>query len=136
MEPKVSMSWFAVAQVLGLVVLGLGGWGPAGMWVGVGVLVTCVFLNALYLVQRRASGNMPPHFRKRRPEVVPRHRSQLDRCVALQWLAAALLGGGGAVLLDGLRATPMHHLGIAFEVLVIGWVVLWVGIYVSSAVEW
>lgn len=136
MEPKVAMSWFTVAEVVGLILLGLGGWGIAGMWVGVGISVSCVFLHALYRFQRRGAARMPEKFSARRTKVVPKHRVDLDKWVVGQWVTIGFVGGGGAALLEAADAQPFHDVGLAFEVLVIGWVVLWSGIYVSSAIDW
>jgi hypothetical protein len=135
-EPKVAMSWFTAAEVIGLILLGLGGWGAAGMWVGIGVAASCAFLHALYLFQRRGADRMPERFRRRRAQLVPKHRTDLEKWVIAQWVTMGVLGGGGAALLDAADVQPFHDIGLAFEVLVIGWVVLWSGIYVSSAIDW
>lgn len=130
------MSWFAAAEVVGLILLGLGGWGIAGMWVGVGVAASSALLHGLYRFQRRGSARMPEKFRARRTNDVPRHRTHLDGWVVCQWVTIGVLGGGGAALLEAADIRPFHDVGMAFEVLLIGWVVLWSGIYVSSAIDW
>ncbi len=131
------MTWFAVAEVFGLLLLALGGHPGAAFWAGVGVAAVSAFLHAVYLVQRRAAKRMPEQFKARRPEgLVPAHRRRLDHWVLGQWTAIALLGAGGAQLLDAVSATPFHDVGLVFDVLTIGWVVLWSGIYLSSLVDW
>jgi hypothetical protein len=136
MEPKVALSWFAAAEIAGLLVLGLGGWGIAGMWVGLGVAASCGFLHAVYLIQRRGAHRMAKTFRDRRTEPVPEHRTRLDKWVVGQWITIGVAGGGGAGLLEGAGITPFETGGVAFEVIVIGWVVLWSSVYVSSAIDW
>jgi hypothetical protein len=130
------MSWFAAAEVVGLILLGLGGWGTAGLSVGVGVAVSSVFLHMMYLFERRGAGRMPEKFQARRTMVVPKHRTYLDGWVIGQWVTIGILGGGGAFVLSAAHAEPFDQVGMAFEVLVIGWVVLWSGIYVSSTIDW
>lgn len=137
MEPKVSMSWFAVAEIIGLLLLALGGHGLAGLWTGVGITILSGFLCVAYLFQRRAARRMPEQFRSRRQNnLVPPHRRTLDRWVLAQWLAIAVIGGGGSVLVNQADWKPFHGVGLVFNVLVVGWVVLWSGIYLSSLIDW
>ncbi|HEV2999101.1 MAG TPA: hypothetical protein VGW75_00075 [Solirubrobacteraceae bacterium] len=120
-----------------MLLLALGGSGLAGMWVGVGVVgASCGFLHSVYLFQRRGARRMPEKFRERRPKLVPKHRADLDKWVLAQWVAIGVLGGVGAAVLDLADVRPFQDVGPAFEVLVIGWVVLWSGVYLSSAIDW
>lgn len=137
MEPKVSMSWFMVADLIGVVLLGLGGHAVAGGWIAAGLVAVAAFLHAIYLFQRRAAKRMPETFRSRRPPgLVPEHRRVLDRWVLSQWLAAAVVGIGGSELLLRSGWDPFHSVGFVFTVLDVGWIVLWSGIYVSALVDW
>jgi hypothetical protein len=137
MEPKFSMSWFVFALVTGLLVLSLGGHPLAGVWTGVGVAVLVAALNGTYLVQRHAARQMPAKFLQRRPlEIVPRHRQTLDRWAVGQWVLLGLLGAGGSELVRAMSWHPLAHVGLVFTVLTVGWVVLWAGVYLSSAVDW
>jgi hypothetical protein len=137
MEPKVSMTWFMVADLVGVVLLGLGGHPVAGGWVAAGLVVVAAFLHTIYLVQRKAAKHMPETFRSRRPEgLIPDHRRRLDRWVLSQWLAIAVIGIGGSELLLHAGWEPFHRVGLVFNVLVIGWIVLWSGIYLSALVDW
>jgi hypothetical protein len=137
MEPKVSMSWFAVAEIIGLIMLALGGHALAGLWAGAGVAALAAFLHATYLFQRRAAAHMPERFRSRRQHgLVPRHRRKLDRWALGQWLGVGLIGGAGSALIHQPGWRPFHAVGFVFNVLIIGWVVLWAGIYLSSVVDW
>jgi hypothetical protein len=47
-----------------------------------------------------------------------------------------VLGAGGAELLRRTGWQPFDHVGLVFDVLTIGWVVLWSGVYLSSLVDW
>lgn len=137
MEPKVAMTWFAVAEVVGLLLLALGGWATAALWVGVGVAALSAFLHATYLIQRRAAKRMPKQFRERRgQQLVPLHRRRLDRWVLGQWVAIAVIGAGGAKLVALAGWKPLDDVGMVFYVLTVGWVVLWSGVYLSSVVDW
>ncbi len=137
MEPKVSMSWFVVADLIGVVLLGLGGHPIAGGWVAAGLAAVAGFLHSVYLVQRRAAKHMPETFRNRRPEgLVPDHRRRLDRWVLAQWLAIAVIGIGSSEVLLHAVWHPFHRVGLVFNVLVVGWVVLWSGVYASALVDW
>jgi hypothetical protein len=136
MEPKLAMSWFAAADVVGLTLLGLGGWGTTGMWVGGCVAASAAFLHAVYLFQRRGAKRMPEQFRGRRSALVPKHRADLDKWVVAQWVAIGVLGGGGAALLEAVEMAPFEDGAMAFEVIVVGSVVLWSGIYLSSTIDW
>jgi hypothetical protein len=137
MEPKISMTWFAAAEVIGLVLLALGGHGLAGLWTGAGVAALAALLCVAYLFQRKAAERMPEQFRSRRTYgLVPPHRRRLDRWVLAQWLGIALVGGAGSDLLREVGWEPFHAVGFVFNVLVIGWVVLWSGVYLSSLVDW
>lgn len=130
------MSWFAAAQVTGLLLMALANYASAGMWVAIGVGVIALFLHATYLVQRRGAQHMPAQFRSRRAQAVPAHRLALDRWVLAQWIAIAVVGGGGAALLGALGVHPFDGVGLVLDVLAVGWVALWAGIYVSSLVDW
>lgn len=68
--------------------------------------------------------------------LVPPHRRALDRWTCGQWIALGVVGAGGS---SGIRAAGWHpfaHVGLVFTVLAVGWVALWAGIYLSSAVDW
>lgn len=131
------MSWYAVGVVLGLLFLGLGGHPLAGLWVAVGVGSLGALLQATYLFVRRAAKRMPEKFKKRRTEgLVPSHRRKLDRWALGQWLAIFFLGGVGSGLLHLSGWQPFDDLGLVFNVLSIGWVVIWSGVYLSSLVDW
>jgi fumarate reductase subunit C len=137
MEPKVSMSWFIVALVLGLLALSLGGHSLAGFWVALAVAALAALQHAIYLVQRRAAARMPAEFRSRRGKrLVPAHRSKLDRWAAGQWSALAVLAGGGSAVVHSQAWRPFAQVGMVFTVLVVGWVVLWAGVYLSATVDW
>lgn len=136
MEPRVSLSWYSLAVVAGLIALALGGHGWSGMWVAVGVAAVAAAMHGLFLAGRRAARDMPEELRLRRAETVPEHRRELDRLVVLQWASILVAGGGGATLLAALGADPFGDVGFGFDVVVVGWVVLWSGVYLSSLVDW
>lgn len=137
MDPRVVLSWMAFAEVLGLIALALGGHGVAGLWTGVGVAGLAAFLHLTYLIQRRGAERMPEEFKRRRPPgLIPDHRRRLDRWVLSQWLAIAVVGGGGAALTDAIGAEPFDKQLLVYNVLSVGWVVLWSGVYLSSVVDW
>jgi hypothetical protein len=136
-EPKVSMSWYIVAIAAGLLILSLGGHPLTGVWTAVAVAALTALLNAIYLVQRRASRRMPAEFLERRKgQFIPAHRRTLDRWATGQWLALAIVGAGGSAAIDAARWQPFAHIGMVYTVLAVGWVVLWAGVYLSSALDW
>jgi hypothetical protein len=131
------MTGFAIAEVAGLLLLALGGQGLAGLWTAIGVAMLAAGLNATYLYQRRAARHMPKIFRERRTHgLLPRHRQVLDRWALGQWLAILVVGGGGSAFIADASWTPFDHVGFVFNVLVVGWIVLWSGVYLSSVVDW
>lgn len=79
---------------------------------------------------------MGERFRKRRPEAVPRHRLRLDRWVLGQWLAIGIMGAGSGAVIGALDWTPFADVGLVLDVLSIGFVVLWTGIYLSALFDW
>jgi hypothetical protein len=123
------MTWFAIALTAGLLLLALGGGATAAAWTGLALIGTASFLHVTYLAQRRAAKRMPAVFKERRPILVPPHRRQLDRWVAGQWTGIGMIGAGGALTLRAAEVAP-------FDVLVIGWIVLWSSVYVSSLIDW
>ncbi len=137
MEPKVSMSWFVVALVAGLLALSLAGHSLAALWVAVGVAALAALQHAIYMIGRRAAKRMPKQFRERRGQrLVPVHRSNLDRWTAGQWAALALLAGAGSAVIHSQAWRPFAHVGMVFTVLLVGWIVLWAGVYLSATVDW
>jgi hypothetical protein len=137
MEPKTSMTWFAVAEIAGLILLSLGGHGLAGFWTGAGVTALAMFLHVTYLLQRKAAKHMPERFRARRTEgLIPPHRRKLDRWVLAQWLGIATIGALGSGLIHQAGWQPFDGVGFVYNVLVVGWLVLWAGVYLSSLVDW
>jgi hypothetical protein len=124
MEPRNSMSWFAFAIVLACALCVLTGFARATAWTGGGLLALGGFLHGLYLFERRGGRPVPPH------------RRALDRIVRVQWIAAG--GAGVALGLAGRRAgvEPFTHVGVLFDAIVVGLLVMWLGVFVSSMVDW
>ena len=142
------MSWYVAAVITGIALLSLDGHPLAALWVAVALSATVAFLHAIYLVQRRGARRMPiefkdrraAHFKEREPDslksMIPRHRRRLDRWALGQWVAIAIGGSGIAVGLHLTKSQPLDHVGLVYTVCSIGWIVLWVSVYVSAAFDW
>jgi hypothetical protein len=131
------MTWYVVAEILGLLLLALSGHGVAASWIGLGTAALAAFMNATYLLQRRARKHMPAPFRDRRPDgLIPVHRRALDRWALGQWLAIAGLGAAGSAVIEQVGAHPFKTVGLVFNVLTVGWIVLWSGVYLSALIDW
>jgi hypothetical protein len=136
-EPRVSMTGYTIAIVAGLILLALGGYASAGLWSGLGIGAVAGLLHLTYLIQRRAARRMPEEYAERRGgRLVPEHRRRLDRWVLGQWVAVVIAGAGIAEILRRADVAPFDDVGLVLEVLVIGWTVLWTGVYLSALVDW
>lgn len=118
------MSWFAVAIVAGFALCVLSGFARATAWTGVGLLAIGLFLQTMYLVERRNGRR------------VPSHRRALDRMVRAQWASAGALGVAIGVLGRRYGIEPLTDVGVLFDALVVGFLVIWLGIFISSMVDW
>jgi hypothetical protein len=83
-EHRVSMSWFTVAVLVGVVLLALSGHPLAGRWSAAGLAALAALMHAVYLVQRRGARHMAQVFGDRRDGgLFPRDRRMLDRFTVL-----------------------------------------------------
>lgn len=128
MEPRRSMSVFAVAVVLALLLLALAGFATAAAWTSAAVLVLA---GLLFLESRRLLGNG-----KRSGRETPPHRVELDHIVLVQWTGAGLLGLaiGVAGALSGFA--PLADAGNLVDALIVGYAIGAVGVFFSSLIDW
>lgn len=128
MEPRRSMSAFAVAVAVAIALLAMDGPARAGVWVAVGLLAIAggFYAERTRLLHRgRDMGREPPP-----------HRKSLDRIVLAQWLGASLVGGGFSLFCLTSHFSPLSGSGRFVDALAVGLVVGSVGVFVSSLVDW
>src|SRR5262245_40892637 len=126
MEPRYSMSVFAVVVALALALLSLAGLAEAAMWTAVGSFLVSAALGAealrLLANGRRVGRESPPH------------RRSLDRIVAVQWVGSSSVGLLIAVACDRLGLDPLATSHQLVDALLIGLCAGAVGVFLSSLV--
>lgn len=122
MEPKVSMTAFAVFSGAALMLLAATGREDAALVTALGWASVCALFATIYAVRVR---------RAKRP--VPDHRSELDRMVVAQWSLAPVLVVLAVSVFD---VGFLRHDGRFLDAAAIATVVGGLGVYVSSAVDW
>jgi len=128
MEPRYSMSVFAVTVAAALALLSLAGFAEAAMWAAVGTFLVsaALFAECLRLL---ANG-------KRTGRESPPHRRSLDRIVAVQWVGASSAGLLVAVVCDRLGFDPLATSHQLIDALLIGVCAGAIGVFLSSLVDW
>jgi hypothetical protein len=122
------MSAFAVVVAVAMALLSLDGFAEAGVWVGVGLLVVG---GGFYAERTRLLRRGRDVGRE-----APPHRKSLDRIVLVQWLGAALVGGGFSLACLAAGLSPLSDTGRLVDALIVGLAVGSVGVFVSSLVDW
>jgi hypothetical protein len=128
MEPRHSMTGYAIVVAIGLVLLAGAGLADVAMSVAVGLfLVGAAFDGGYRLLVRRSA----PAGRR-----IPNHRRRLDVWVRAQWIGASLAGLAAALLSSAAGAEPLEHAGRLVDTLLVGLVTASIGIFLSSLVDW
>lgn len=122
MEPKVSMTAYAVFDGVMLLLLAATGREQAALLTSLGWTAVCALFAAIYLARLR---------RSRRPR--PGHRSRLDRWVLAQWSVAPAIVVLAVWLLD---MSFLDGAGRFLDAVSIGAAVGGLGVYVSAIVDW
>jgi hypothetical protein len=127
MEPKYWLSAFSLVLCAGEIALALRGFPASSAGVGIGVGLWGFGLYALY---RWSAGRRLKHDRRFA------HRITLDRIVLGQLAAVVLAGAGSGIVLSVADAAPAAHVSIELQALILGSVVIFATVYVSSLVDW
>jgi hypothetical protein len=123
MEPKYSMTMYAVANVVAIGLLAARGFPGTAEGLALGVALLSAILELSYRVRRE-------------DERVFEHRRVLDRIVRRQWLAIGVVGGGIAVACDVADWAPLQHAADLVQALIFGCAVVAPAVYVSAAIDW
>jgi hypothetical protein len=128
MEPKHSMSAYAVASVIALTLLSLMGLTRTAMWTSLGLLAAAAALAA-------ESARLLTNGR-RLERVSPPHRQRLDRLVLGQWIGAGLGGLAVGLACAHFDLKPLDNCSSLVGALIIGALVGVLGVFLSSLVDW
>src|SRR4051812_46018918 len=125
MEPRASLSAFALAILLGAIALALRGLTDEATGLAIGFGAYGAVLDLSYIVRRH-----------RRRKLVLGHRRYLDRIVRAQWLSLLVVGTLAVQILASNDVQPWSHAAPGVQALVVGWTVVWSVTYASSLVDW
>jgi hypothetical protein len=128
MEPRYSMSVFAVVVAVALVLLSLAGFAEAAAWTAVGSFLVSAALGAESL-RLLANG-------RRAGRESPQHRRDLDQIVAVQWVGSSSVGLLVALACDRFGLDPLATSHQLVDALLIGLCAGAVGVFLSSLVDW
>lgn len=123
MEPRYSMTAYAIVIGVALVLLSVRGFALAAAGIAVGIVAIGLALDASYIVRRQTDRLLD-------------HRRNLDRIVRTQWAGIALTGLAAAGLSSMTDWTPLADAGTLVAAIVIGLAVAAPAVYVSSLVDW
>lgn len=123
MEPRHSMTAYAVCVAAAICLLAAKGLQAVAFAAAIGVIVAGATLSTIYR-----------HWRAGRN--APAHRATLDRLVLGQWLGAGAVGAAAAVTLATTGTAPLRGADVVWHALIVAFAVATIVVFISSLIDW